>query len=270
MSLIDEAASVDPFTNVPVIDLSNVYTDNPTLRKELVTQVRDACIRVGFFYVSNHGIPESTIENAMDAAKRFFALPFDTKMEIESKKQPNYKGYSPLLGGNNDPEGFEFGWEDSDTSAKSHDESTQGDMAGANVWPSEDLVSGFRNAALTNPGLSWECFTILWQQPGIQALQLLNSEKRWINAPPIEGTLVINLGDEFARLTNGIFKPTIHRAFNQNGVERYSIPLFFGIDYNAKLEPMPNCVSPERPFAYEVITAGEYIKSRFNAMYNHK
>ncbi|RXW22481.1 hypothetical protein EST38_g3362 [Candolleomyces aberdarensis] len=324
---LEVGQTFDPFTNVPVIDLSNVYTDNPALRKELVTRVRDACIRVGFFYVSNHGIPEGTISNAMDAAKRFFALPFDTKMEIESKKQPNFKGYSPLLGGNNDPEGFEFGWEDLQTSIESHDESTQGVMAGANVWPSEDLVSGFRNAALsyyhaatklgkalfslfaealdqpsnffqdktldsaalmkllyyrpqTGPvgervvGIGahtdWECFTILWQQPGIQALQLLNSEKRWIDAPPIEGTLVINLGDEFARLTNDIFKPTIHRVFNKNGVERYSIPLFFGIDYNAKLEPMPNCVSPERPFAYEVITAGEYIKSRFTAMYNHK
>lgn len=32
--------------------------------------------------VSNHGIPESTIANALDAANRFFALPLDTKMEV--------------------------------------------------------------------------------------------------------------------------------------------------------------------------------------------
>ncbi|KAJ2919150.1 hypothetical protein MD484_g1261, partial [Candolleomyces efflorescens] len=276
--------------------------------------------------VSNHGIPESVIANALDAGKRFFALPLDTKMEIENKKQPNFKGYSPLLSGNNDPygkgdlqEGFEFGWEDMDTSSKGHDDTTQGAMAGANVWPSEDSVSGFRSSALTyyhaatrlgkalfplfaealdQPSDFFQDKTLHsaalmkllyyppqtgpvddrvigigahtdWE-PGIQALQVLNSEKQWINAPPIEGTLVINLGDEFARLTNGIFKSTVHRAINRNGVERYSIPLFFGIDYNAKLEPMPNCVSPERPFAYEVITAGEYIKARLTATYNHK
>ena len=41
--------------------------------------------------------------------------------------------------------------------------------------------------------LTWrlQCFTILWQEPGIQALQVLNSEHKWIPAPPIEGTLVI-------------------------------------------------------------------------------
>ena len=36
-----------------------------------------------------------------------------------------------------------------------------------------------------------QCFTILWQEPGKQALQVLNSEHKWIPAPPIEGTLVI-------------------------------------------------------------------------------
>ena len=39
--------------------------------------------------------------------------------------------------------------------------------------------------------LSVQCFTILWQEPGIQALQVLNREKQWIDAPPIPGTLVI-------------------------------------------------------------------------------
>ncbi|KIM69938.1 hypothetical protein SCLCIDRAFT_18956 [Scleroderma citrinum Foug A] len=30
-----------------------------------------------------------------------------------------------------------------------------------------------------------QCFTILWQQPGIQALQVLNLKKQWIDAMPI-------------------------------------------------------------------------------------
>jgi isopenicillin N synthase-like dioxygenase len=36
-----------------------------------------------------------------------------------------------------------------------------------------------------------QCFTILWQQPGIQALQVLNTSGEWIDAPSIPGTLVI-------------------------------------------------------------------------------
>lgn len=33
-----------------------------------------------------------------------------------------------------------------------------------------------------------------------------------------------------------IFKSTVHRAVNRSGVRRYSIPLFFGTDYDVKLE----------------------------------
>ena len=98
-----------------------------------------------------------------------------------------------------------------------------------------------------------QVFTILWQEPGIQALQVLNSDKKWIQAPPIPGTLVIkyvsflrlhlsgliyvsSLGDQLERWTNGIFKSTVHRAINRSGVRRYSIPLFFGVDYDVRLE----------------------------------
>lgn len=114
----------------------------------------------------------------------------------------------------------------------------------------------------------WECFTILWQQPGIQALQVLSpADGKWVDAPAIEGALVINLGDQFMRWTNGIFQSNVHRAINTSGAERYSIPLFFGTDYDVLLEPIPSCVSGERPAKYEVITAGEFIQERLRKTY---
>ena len=36
-----------------------------------------------------------------------------------------------------------------------------------------------------------------------------------------------------------VFKSTVHRAINRSGVRRYSIPLFFGTDYDVKLEVRP-------------------------------
>ncbi|KAH9829285.1 uncharacterized protein C8Q71DRAFT_890996 [Rhodofomes roseus] len=88
-----------------------------------------------------------------------------------------------------------------------------------------------------------QCFTILWQEPATQGLQVLNKEKQWIDAPPLQGTLVINLGDQFARWMNEVFKSTVHRAINRSGVRRYSIPLFFGTDYDVKLEGPVRCLA---------------------------
>ncbi|KAJ8583594.1 Clavaminate synthase-like protein [Rhizopogon salebrosus TDB-379] len=112
------------------------------------------------------------------------------------------------------------------------------------------------------------CFTILWQQAGIQALQVLNSHQQWIDVPPLPGTLVINLGDQFARWTNDVFKSTVHRACNRNAVDRYSIAMFFGTDYEVNIEPIYTCVSSENPAKYPAITAGEYVRQRLKAMYN--
>ncbi|KAK0222154.1 hypothetical protein IW262DRAFT_960185 [Armillaria fumosa] len=320
------------FQEIPVIDLAMISTEDPDSQKALADKVRAACVNVGFFYVTNHGISESIIQEAVDRSKDFFSLPLEDKMMIENKKSPNFKGYSPLLSGNNDPdndgdlqEGFEFGLEPVEPQPQGQDESSDdGVMAGANIWPSQ--LPEFRRAALqyyhdavnlgkklfplfalalelpanffedktrhsaalmrmlhyppqTGPvdgrvlGIGahtdWECFTILWQEPGIQALQVLNSNKEWIDAPPIPGTMVINLGDQLARWTNDVFKSTVHRAINRSGVRRYSIPLFFGTDYGVKLEPIPSCVSTERPMKYEVITAGEYVKAKLKATYGH-
>jgi len=115
----------------------------------------------------------------------------------------------------------------------------------------------------------YECFTILWQQDDVNALQVLNTAGKWINAVPIPGSLVVNLGDQFARWTNDVFRSTVHRAVNRSGVARYSIPLFFGTDYNVLLRALPSCVSDDFPAKYEVVTAGDYVKSRLEATYAH-
>jgi len=112
----------------------------------------------------------------------------------------------------------------------------------------------------------YECFTLLWQDQ-VGGLQVKNAAGKWIDAVHIPGTLVVNLGDQFARWTNDVFQSTPHRAINRFGEQRYSIPVFFGTDYDVPLEPIPTCVSPESPAKYEVTTAGAYVKSRLEATY---
>jgi isopenicillin N synthase-like dioxygenase len=49
------------------------------------------------------------------------------------------------------------------------------------------------------------CFTILRQQTGVQALQVLNRAGKWIDAPPIPGTFVINIADAMMRASSASF-----------------------------------------------------------------
>jgi isopenicillin N synthase-like dioxygenase len=61
----------------------------------------------------------------------------------------------------------------------------------------------------------------------------------WIEAPPIEGALVCNIGDMLERLTGGRFKSTPHRVINRSGHDRLSFPLFFDPDFLAPMRPLP-------------------------------
>ena len=61
----------------------------------------------------------------------------------------------------------------------------------------------------------------------------------WIDAPPIPGTLVCNIGDMLDRLTGGWFRSTPHRVRNVSGRDRLSFPLFFDPDFAAPMQPLP-------------------------------
>ena len=115
----------------------------------------------------------------------------------------------------------------------------------------------------------YECFTILAQKDGISALQVLNATGEWIAADPVPGCFVVNVGDQMARWTNDLFASTVHRAVNRSGKERYSIPFFFGPNYDAVIEVLPSCVDEDHPAKYPPITSGEYVNGRFKATFAH-
>ncbi|GAB0115978.1 isopenicillin N synthase family dioxygenase [Acidisoma sp. 7E03] len=115
----------------------------------------------------------------------------------------------------------------------------------------------------------YECFTILCQET-VPALQVRNQQGEWIDAPPIRGTFVINIGDQMARWTNDLFASTLHRAVNTSGRARYSIPCFVGSNVDTLIEALPGTVTAERPAKYPPVRAGDYVQARLNATYAYR
>jgi isopenicillin N synthase-like dioxygenase len=62
----------------------------------------------------------------------------------------------------------------------------------------------------------------------------------WIEAPPIPGTFVCNIGDMLDKLTGGWFRSTPHRVRNASGRERLSFPFFFDPGWDAEVPPLPS------------------------------
>jgi isopenicillin N synthase-like dioxygenase len=90
------------FEEIPIIDFAGALRDEPGAKAAAATAIRSACENVGFFYIRNHGIPESDIDRTFDIGRRFFALPLENKLSIHKNLSPQHAGYTPLLAENTD------------------------------------------------------------------------------------------------------------------------------------------------------------------------
>jgi isopenicillin N synthase-like dioxygenase len=120
-------------------------------------------------------------------------------------------------------------------------------------------------AAHTDYGM----LTILAQDP-IGGLELRTRGGEWVAAPFIDGTLVVNLGDMVKVWTNDIYVSNPHRVANRTGLERFSIPTFFNLDYNAPVACLPNFQSEGNPPRHAPVKSGDYLVKRFSEVQKYK
>lgn len=105
-------------------------------------------------------------------------------------------------------------------------------------YPASDAASGWGVGEHTDYGL----LTLLAQDE-IGGLQV-RTPHGWIEAPPIEGALVCNIGDMLDRLTGGVYRSTPHRVLNASGRSRLSFPFFFDPGFDARIVPLPHLEGP--------------------------
>ncbi|RKR80404.1 isopenicillin N synthase-like dioxygenase [Mucilaginibacter gracilis] len=76
-------------------------------------------------------------------------------------------------------------------------------------------------------------------QDSVGGLQV-KSKGEWIDAPPIPGTFICNIGDMLDKMTGGLYRSTPHRVLNTSGQSRLSFPLFFDPGFDSKIEAITN------------------------------
>ena len=75
----------------------------------------------------------------------------------------------------------------------------------------------------------WMTFLLQASPPSVKGLQALNKAGQWIDIPAIPGTFVVNMGQAFEVVTNGVCKATTHRVLMSGPQDRYSVPFFQGV-----------------------------------------
>lgn len=78
----------------------------------------------------------------------------------------------------------------------------------------------------------------LLRQDDVGGLQV-RSPMGWLEAEPLPGSFVCNIGDMLDRMTGGLYRSTPHRVrINTSGRERLSFPLFFDPGFETRIEPI--------------------------------
>lgn len=126
--------------------------------------------------------------------------------------------------------------------------------------------------------------TMLFQDD-VGGLEVEDAAERgkFMPAPYVPNTAVVNIGDLLMRWSNDELKSTMHRVKappassvlpgNEEDEEkrmtreRYSIVYFMCADLERTVDCVPGCWGVERPKKYEAVKCMDYIHMRMNALY---
>jgi len=140
-----------------------------------------------------------------------------------------------------------------------------------NHYPVEDPLNDSERAAVnplgdmalhhhTDPGL----ITLLLQdQTG--GLQARSREHGWIDVPPDQHAVIVNLGDALQAWSNDEYRAAVHRVVPMMDRSRMSTPYFYNPPADAMIAPHPELAGHRpryRPFAWR-----EFIQNRIQDNY---
>ena len=158
MHLFQQHAARDAdaaLAQLPIIDLAPYLSGADGALQNLADEIADACERIGFFYIKNHGVSEDLIAQAFAQSKRFHALPLETKLGLSLDE--NNIGYMPMNASMQahstvhkatTPNQNESFFITHDRGPDHPDVVKKTPLRGHNHWPDEGSIPGFRDGVM--------------------------------------------------------------------------------------------------------------------------
>jgi len=116
--------------------------------------------------------------------------------------------------------------------------------------------------------------TLLWVEPGKGGLQV-ERNGAWVDAPPVPGAFVVNIGEQLEYATQGYLKATNHRVISPRFPDdRISVPFFFNpqldrtlplIELPAELAAQARGVTQDPTNPIHALYGENALKSRLRA-----
>ena len=141
--------------SIPVIDVADYVAGRPGALQQLARQLHDALTTVGFLVVTGHDVPRGLIEQTFTEAKRLHDLPMSRKLAMKLNEHNNgymamgrYAVWTSDVNKNDQPDLNEAFFIKRERPPDDPLRRSGRRFVGANVWPDETELPGFRTRAL--------------------------------------------------------------------------------------------------------------------------
>ncbi|KAI4322821.1 hypothetical protein L6164_022479 [Bauhinia variegata] len=239
---------------LPLIDFARLNPHCPE-REECMKEIVEAARQWGFFQVVNHGISQELLESLQFELMKVFHRSFHAKTQENFLNLPakSYRWGNPSainLRQLSWSEAFHISFPDISKMEKHKSLRSKIEAFATTAAHLAETLGEILAQKLNIKSGDSSFLTILYQDQ-VGGLQLLKDGK-WVDVKPNPQAVIVNIGDIFQALSNGVYKSIKHRVVAADKVERFSVAYFYCPSDDAVIQ------SNGIPLVYRKFTFREY------------